>query len=55
MEIAIFRNTNINALQDDINDFLDKHDHNIDVKKIVQSSIGDEIIITILIKVMEVF
>jgi hypothetical protein len=51
MEIAIFRNKNTNALQDDINGFLDQHGDGIDVIQIVQSLSGSELAVTILFRV----
>ena len=53
MEIAIFRNANTNALQDDINGFLDRYSDGIDIIQIVQSSSGAELAVTILFRVKE--
>jgi hypothetical protein len=53
MEITIFRNTNTNALQDDINGFLDRHSDGIDIIQVIQSSSGAELAITILFRVKE--
>ena len=53
MEIIIFRNANTNALQDDINGFLDRNSDGIDIIQIVQSSSGTELAVTILFRVKE--
>lgn len=55
MEITIFHNTNISQLQDDVNEFLDKHSNDIDVKQIAQSFAGDELVITVLFRVKDQF
>ena len=53
MEIIIFRNAEINALQDEINSFLDRYSNGIDIIQIIQSSSGAELTITILFRVKE--
>jgi hypothetical protein len=53
MEIIIFRNAEINALQDEINRFLDRYSDGIDIIQIIQSSSGAELTITILFRVKE--
>ena len=53
MEIIIFRNAEINALEDEINSFLDRYSNGIDIIQIIQSSSGAELTITILFRVKE--
>jgi len=53
MEIIIFRNAEINALQDEINGFLDRYSNGIDIIQIIQSSSGAELTITILFRIKE--
>ena len=53
MEIIIFRNAEINALQDEINRFLDRYSDGIDIIQIIQSSSGAELTITILFRIKE--
>jgi hypothetical protein len=53
MEIIIFRNAEINALQDEINSFLDRYSNGIDIIQIIQSSSGAELTITILFRIKE--
>lgn len=55
MVIRIFQAKSVRAIEDDINEFLDKYDNEITIISMTQSCDNDFIIISILFKIKETF